>query len=160
MKAKSIVLSLIVITSLFLVSCNGNKDCCKAIKKQTDSLIQTDLAFSDMSVKEGNQKAFMFYASDSAILFREGRYPIIGKDSLLSSFINQKSGKRTLSWKPTKADISISNDLGYTIGEWLLTMPDSNGKILKFRGHYFTIWKKQSNGKWKFVVDGGTSIEE
>jgi len=129
-------------------------------KKQTDSLIKTDLAFSDMSVKEGNEKAFLYYCSDSAILFREGNYPILGRDSLLASFMKRKSTNRTLSWKPTKVDIALSNDLGYTVGEWKLTMPDASGKILEFHGHYFTFWKKQKDGKWKFVVDGGTSLKK
>jgi ketosteroid isomerase-like protein len=157
MNAKKIVLLLIIIPPL-LLSCSRNKDCCKASRKQTDSIIKTDIAFSDMSVKEGNQKAFMYYCSDSAVLFREGSYPIIGRDSLLASFMKRKSTKRTLSWKPTKADISLSNDLGYTIGEWILSIPDSIGKIKEYRGHYFTIWKKQTDGKWKFAVDGGTSL--
>lgn len=158
MKAFRIILILVITISIFVSSCR-NKECCKVSQKQTDSLIKTDMAFSDMSVKEGNQKAFLFYCTDSAILFREGSYPIIGRDSLLASFRNQKTTKRTLSWKPTKADIALSNDLGYTVGEWLLTMPDSSGKNLEFSGHYFTIWKKQKDGKWKFVLDGGTSLK-
>jgi len=149
-----------LISFFLLISCSKNKNCCNVSQKQTDSIIKTDIAFSDMSVKEGNQKAFMFYCSDSAILFREGSYPIIGRDSLLASFMKRKSSGRTLSWKPIKADISLSNDLGYTIGEWLLTLPDSSGKIQEYRGHYFTIWKKQTDGKWKFVVDGGTSLRK
>jgi len=159
MKSYSFLLLLFISILIFVSGCNY-KDCCKAGKKQTDSLIKTDIAFSYMSVKEGNQKAFLFYCSDSAILFREGSYPIIGRDSLLASFMKRKSSGRTLSWKPTKAEIALSNDLGYTIGEWLLTMPDSSGKIREFRGNYFTIWKKQKDGKWKFVVDGGTSLKK
>jgi ketosteroid isomerase-like protein len=159
MKPVSIFFNVMVIAFL-LVSCTRNKDCCKVSQKQTDSIINTDIAFSNMSVKEGNQKAFMFYCSDSAVLFREGSHPIIGRDSLLASFMKRNATGRTLSWKPTKADISLSNDLGYTIGEWLLTMPDSSGKTMEYRGHYFTIWKKQKDGKWKFVVDGGTSLKK
>ena len=157
MKSAYILFSFFI-SILFLASgCDQN--CCKAGKKETDSLISTDLAFSAMSVKEGNEKAFMHYASDSAILFRQGNYPIIGRDSLLASFKQKRPANRILSWKPVKADISLSNDLGYTVGEWLLTMKDSNGVIHKFQGHYFTFWKKQPDGKWKFVVDGGTSLK-
>jgi ketosteroid isomerase-like protein len=159
MKAIKIILFLFILPSL-LLSCFRNNECCKVSQKQTDSIIKTDIVFSDMSVKLGNEKAFMYYCSDSAVLFREGSYPIIGRDSLLASFLKQKSTKRTLSWKPTKADIALSNDLGYTIGEWLLSIADSSGKMKEYRGHYFTIWKKQTDGKWKFVVDGGTSLSK
>lgn len=156
---KTLRISIIITFSalIFLISCK-NKNCCKVSEKQVDSLIKVDIEFSNMSVKDGNDKAFMHYAADSAILFRQGTYPIIGKDSLLASFLKQKSSKRTLRWKPFKADISISNDLGYTIGVWQLSIPNSSGKIDKYEGHYFTIWKKQKDGKWKFVVDGGTSM--
>jgi ketosteroid isomerase-like protein len=156
---KSIYYISVFLISLIIIGTGCNSSCCKAGKKETDQLIKTDIAFSDMSVKEGNEKAFMHYASDSAILFRQGNYPIIGHDSLLASFKKNSPSNRTLSWKPTKADIATSNDLGYTVGEWLLAIRDSSGITRLFNGHYFTIWKKQKDGKWKFVVDGGTSLK-
>ena len=49
-----------------------------------------------------------------------------------------------------------SADLGYTFGNWILTKIDGN----KRHGVYYTFWKKQKNGEWKFVFDGGNSTPE
>ena len=46
-----------------------------------------------------------------------------------------------------------SGDIGYTYGIHTNT-EKATGKITK--GTYITIWQKQSDGKWKFVLDTGT----
>jgi ketosteroid isomerase-like protein len=48
------------------------------------------------------------------------------------------------------AEASISGDMGYTFGNWKFTKKD---RVMY--GNYSTIWKKQVNGSWKFVCDGG-----
>ena len=53
-----------------------------------------------------------------------------------------------LAWWPNFAGIARSGDLGFTTG----------GVALGGRrtGHYFTIWKRQPDGAWKWVYDGGS----
>ena len=56
-----------------------------------------------------------------------------------------------LEWWPTWAGISASGDLGFTTGPYAVAG--------KRRGHYFTIWKKQPDGQWKWVFDGGVGSD-
>lgn len=53
-----------------------------------------------------------------------------------------------LEWWPNFAGISRSGDLGFTTGGVAI-----NGRRA---GHYFTIWKRQPDGGWKWVYDGGS----
>ncbi|MDZ4375481.1 MAG: DUF4440 domain-containing protein [Phenylobacterium sp.] len=53
-----------------------------------------------------------------------------------------------LEWWPNFAGISRSGDLGFTTGGVAV-----NGQRT---GHYFTIWKRQPDGSWKWVHDGGS----
>ena len=53
-----------------------------------------------------------------------------------------------LEWWPNFAGISRSGDLGFTTGGVAI-----NGQRT---GHYFTIWKKQADGSWRWVYDGGS----
>ena len=55
-----------------------------------------------------------------------------------------------LTWKPDGGEIATSGDLGFTYGIYKLEMKDT---VLK--GTYVSIWKKQTDGKWKFVLDSG-----
>jgi ketosteroid isomerase-like protein len=52
-----------------------------------------------------------------------------------------------LAWWPLFAGIAQSGDLGFTTG------PVEVGGARQ--GHYFTVWKKQADGGWKWIYDGG-----
>ncbi len=56
-----------------------------------------------------------------------------------------------LTWYPVLADVAQSGDLGYTTGPWTASQ---NGQP-QAAGEYLTVWRKQSDGTWKFVVDMG-----
>jgi ketosteroid isomerase-like protein len=59
-----------------------------------------------------------------------------------------------LTWEPVKVEVSISGDLGYTFGNWEL-YDYQRGKIRY--GNYITIWRKQKDGTWRWVLDGGNT---
>ena len=51
-------------------------------------------------------------------------------------------------WWPNFAGVSRSGDMGFTTGGVQL-----GGRRT---GHYFTVWKRQPDGSWKWVYDGGS----
>ncbi|MEI7727400.1 MAG: hypothetical protein WCK09_19985, partial [Bacteroidota bacterium] len=59
-----------------------------------------------------------------------------------------------LKWVPVKAEISQSNDLGYTFGNWELYL---KSKDTTMYGNYVSIWEKQEDGSWKYVLDAGSN---
>jgi ketosteroid isomerase-like protein len=58
-----------------------------------------------------------------------------------------------LSWEPMYEKISAGGDLGYTYGIHS-TLEKATGSVT--RGTYVTIWLRQPDGSWKFVLDTGT----
>ena len=114
-----------------------------------EEIIKADEAFSNMSRKQGMKKAFLEYIDDDGILLRPNHPPIIGADAI--DFLSQANDTSyTLTWKPHAAEASSSGDLGFTYGVYSLMLPDT---ILS--GTYVSIWKKQIDGRWKFVLDTG-----
>lgn len=107
-----------------------------------------------MAQKEGIAKAFVAYAAEDAVLLRNNSL-IIGIDSLRENFNRQKSqpGKVSLSWKPDFVDVASSGDLGYTYGKYVYTTTDSTGTKNAVEGVFHTVWKRQADGKWKYVWD-------
>ena len=119
----------------------------------TGILLQTDREFSAMSVREGMFKAFLFYIADDGVILRDNSFPAKGKENLSTRFSGKTDTTFILSWEPLFEKISESGDLGYTYG--LHTNTDKiTGEIAK--GTYITIWQKQQDGSWKFVLDTGT----
>jgi hypothetical protein len=58
----------------------------------------------------------------------------------------------TLNWEPALADVSGAGDLGYTTGPSLTT--DEKQKPIR-SGYYFSIWRRQPDGRWKVELDIG-----
>lgn len=112
-------------------------------------LIDADKAFNEMAQKEGTGKAFIAYAAGDPVLIRPGNMPIIGRTEFVEAF--SKVTGSALSWEPLRAEIAASQDLGYTFGRYTLR----DGETIKTHGVYVTVWKKQPDGSWKFVLDGG-----
>jgi hypothetical protein len=85
------------------------------------------------------------------VLLKPGRLPIIGANAI-DYLIQQNDTAYTLNWQPHNAFVSKSADLGYTYGVYAL-----HPKMIDtvFYGTYITIWKRQTDGKWKFILDSG-----
>ena len=111
---------------------------------------QTDSDFSNLSREQGFRKAFLEYMEEDAILLRDNNMPIIGADAVeYVSSINDSTFQ--IEWEPHGGDVSSSGDMGFTYGLYTLKT-DSAVQ----HGSYVTIWRKQEDGKWKYVLDAGT----
>ena len=136
---------LIFITMVMIFSCNTKKETTEP--PSTREMLNADLAFSDMCRQIGMKKAFLQYIDDEGVLLRPDHLPIIGADAInYISFLSDTS--YTLSWKPVRAEIASSGDLGYTYGTFELQLPDTT-----LTGTYVNIWKKEKDGEWKFVLN-------
>jgi len=135
----------LVLVIFLLFSCSEEKP-----KADPKVLMEADTAFSDFSVKHGIQKAFIEFAHDSVVLLKPKRMPIAGKQSLIDSYRGLSDGNQILTWKPAKAIIAESGELGYTYGFWTFVAKGDTS-----RGKYLTVWKKDATGKWKYIADIG-----
>ena len=124
-------------------------------EKDKGALKQADIDFSNLSVEKGMNHAFLSYADDDAVVLKPNSYPIRGIDKLRKRYSKQDTAF-VLTWKPLYADIAASLELGYTYGTWEYKTKDENGNPVKYYGTYVTIWKKNKEGKWKFVLDTGS----
>lgn len=125
-------------------------------KTQVDdlkSIVETERAFARMSEEEGTREAFDAFIADDGILFRPT--PVLGKKWMQQHPLPATPSRSVLSWQPIFADVSRAGDLGYTTGPWRFRK-DLNGKATGF-GNFMTVWKKQANGSWRFVLDLGIS---
>jgi len=144
----NIVLFVFIIILIAILSC--------AKKSQNPSsgiLLKTDSEFSAMSVKDGMFNAFLNYIAEDGVILRNNSFPDKGRETLKNRFAGKSDTSFILSWEPLYEKISESGDLGYTYGIHTTT-EKSTGEISK--GTYVTIWLKQPDGSWKFVLDTGT----
>jgi ketosteroid isomerase-like protein len=154
-----IILSAIIIAVAVFskITGEGKTDKPGSIKEYTQSLINVDRDFYKVSAKKGLGRAFIDFADDSVILLRDKQFPIWGRAELAKHHLNHESEVKPLYWDPVKAEASPDGKLGYTFGKWEYKDVDKDGKSTSEYGDYLTVWKKQKDGSWKYVYDGGGS---
>ncbi|HMA50175.1 MAG TPA: DUF4440 domain-containing protein [Magnetospirillaceae bacterium] len=110
-----------------------------------DVLKEADRAFAALSARQGPNAAFQAFAAPDVTLLNAAQ-PHTTPEQL---------GKRfppdlRIAWEPDEAVISAGGDLGYTMGHATITRADKSEK-----SRYLTVWRKQPDGSWKFILDGG-----
>jgi ketosteroid isomerase-like protein len=139
---------------VFIFNLILNLCCTKAAKnRHSGELLKADRDFSEMSVKEGMFRAFLHYIAEDGVILRDNSLPSKGKEALRERFAGRSDSSFVLSWDPLYEKISESGELGYTYGIHT-TLIKGTGQITK--GTYITIWQRQPDGSWKFVLDTGT----
>lgn len=128
-----------------------------------EDMMAADRAFSDMSLKSGAHAAFLAFMADDVRLFDGAHPPILGKAAAAVYYADVEkknpNGEKTskLEWTPVEADASPDGVLGWTRGTWIYSGTKKDGTKQKVTGYYVTGWKRQKDGKYKFVLDiGGT----
>jgi ketosteroid isomerase-like protein len=111
------------------------------------SLVDADLAFSAASREHGVPAAFLANAADSGLVFTPA--PALAREQ----YAGRPDPPILLTWYPVAAKISAAGDLGYTTGPFELR-PKTAGPPPAY-GHYSTVWKRQPDGRWKFLADLG-----
>lgn len=146
MKNLIILLLALAVAKLSLAQSSGSSE--------IEKLKETDIAFSNHSKEKGMKEAFLVYIDTSGVLLRPNNMPIEGIDNVRKYFESGNSDF-TLTWLPLFAEVSSSLDLGYTYGTYELSFKDETGIQQTRNGTYVSIWKKQPDQSWKFVLDTG-----
>jgi ketosteroid isomerase-like protein len=112
-----------------------------------DPVIAAERAFAARHQSVSVKRAFAeFAAADGVALTPEGTKNV---QAFIATWPD-RDNKGFISWWPDLAGIARSGDLGFTTG------PASFGGGKSY-SNYFTIWKKQPDGSWKWVIDQGTN---
>lgn len=115
-----------------------------------ESLIAAEKSFAAMAHDTNTRDAFLQYFSDDVVTALRGKGPHIGKDHLKAQAVNES----LLSWTPTYCALAGSGDFGYNTGPWKF-YPSKTDKEPVAWGQFVSVWKKDSDGKWRVAVDMG-----
>ncbi len=119
------------------------------------ALLAIDATFSWTSQQLGRAKAFEMYLDKEAVALFPGLPPLQGRDAIVKQL--EAAGGGQLSWRPQKATVATSGDLGFTWGLYELTQTGQDGQPRTIHGKYVTVWRKLGDGPWKIVLDGGSA---
>jgi ketosteroid isomerase-like protein len=115
-----------------------------------DSLAASELAFARYSVDHGMRAAFIEYFADDGVNFAPDPGNTLARFRARPEAIEPF----VLDWHPAIAAAARAGDLGFTTGPYTIT-----GRAPAVRepaqGMFFSVWRRQADGGWKVIVDGG-----
>jgi len=124
----------------------------RALAQARGAVRAADSLFADLAYRMGTGYAFAATVAQDGVMFGNPQL-VIGPQAVQDFFAGGAGS--SLSWQPVYAAVAASRDLGFTIGEYTSTGRGPTGAAVQRFGKYLTVWRLQSDGTWKFVVDGG-----
>jgi ketosteroid isomerase-like protein len=130
------------------------KRACAEVVKDTNTTAKeaadADRAFSDAGAASVAEAFATFATADVAKSGPASSY-VFGRDAVRKLF--EQPPPQGLVWQPEYWSAARSGDLAFTIG----VAGPRNGTPLatgaNAQGHYFTIWRRDADGKWRYVID-------
>ncbi|MEP7372507.1 MAG: hypothetical protein ABI675_03900 [Chitinophagaceae bacterium] len=123
-------------------------------REKTETAVrQAEKDFETMAAEKGIAEAFWHFADSNAVIKRQNDSLIHGKEAIKNFYSADFYKNASVKWSPDFIESSHDGSLSYTYGKYTWQSKDSSGKLIEFKGIFHTVWKKQSDGSWKYVWD-------
>lgn len=116
------------------------------LAQEAAPVVAAERAFAADGLALGIDRSFHKWSAPDAILIAGGQ--VLNARAAYPGTTDLDPAAPTLVWWPNWAGVAKSGDMGFTTGG-----VERGGER---RGHYFTIWKRQADGAWRWVYDGGS----
>src|SRR5881392_3000425 len=149
MKTKSLVLA----GCIALLSFTFAGTAAAADTKIEQALRDLDAKWSAAAGAKDVDKTVSYYSED-AVVMPPNAPSAKTRETIRSAWKEMlTSPGAAISWKATKVEVAKAGDLAYVSGTYEQLMTDASGNPAKDRGKYVEIFKKQTDGTWKVIVD-------
>ncbi|WP_375773661.1 DUF4440 domain-containing protein [Archangium gephyra] len=125
---------------------------------EEEVLLRTDREFNTATQARGGEGWAAYFAPQGVMLRSTGH--LIGPDAIRAAMTPVFATPGfSLTWEPSRAELSAGGRLGYTTGRYLRRTRDASGGVVEARGTYMNFWEKQPDGSWKVAADAGDPDE-
>ena len=124
------------------------------VEQEKTALLAADAAL--LQSAKDIDKFVAHFAPEGTMAF-QGAPAIKGQTAIRDAIAPMmKAPGYNINWKASRAEVAASGDLGYTVGNYELTLNNAAGMPATEKGKYITTWKKV-DGTWKVLDDIGNS---
>lgn len=110
--------------------------------------------FCAMAQEQGVLAAFAHFAAPDVAFIDTDPRRYRGAEAVRQRLKGFPAGAR-LTWSAYFTDVSDDGTLGYNYGRYELHAPRPDGAEHVAGGWFLSIWKKQPDGSWRYVMDTG-----
>jgi ketosteroid isomerase-like protein len=123
-------------------------------EKAKAEIAAAENAFSAMAQEKGLLAAFEHFAAPDVAFVDTDPRQWRGIEAVRRRMGDTPADLK-LTWAPLFVDVSDDGTLGYDYGRYEARRPGSDGKEIVGGGFFLTIWKRQPDGSWRYVMDNG-----
>lgn len=114
----------------------------------------TELAFS-RSAEDRDIGAFEAFLDEDARF--TGATVLRGKDEVVEGWAPFfAAGGPAIRWAPDSVEVLTAGDLALSQGPYEIRVRDEAGNETRQVGRFSSVWRRQADGSWKIIFDGGT----
>jgi ketosteroid isomerase-like protein len=150
---RSLIFIVVVITLLLRCADTETKALINTRQKAIQEIVMAEKDLEKMVAEKGFVEAFGFYADSNAVIKRENDTLVYGREAIRNYYSAPSFAQASVTWSPDFTDATEQGNFGYTYGKFNWRSKDGAGKTTGFTGIFHTVWKKQTDGSWKFVWD-------
>ena len=111
-------------------------------------------SFCAMAKEKGLNAAFAHFAAPDVAFIDTDPRKLRGPAAVQERMGPDEAGV-SLTWSASFTDVSDDGTLGYNYGRYEYRRPGKDGREVVRGGWFLTIWKRQADGTWKYVMDNG-----
>ncbi len=133
-----------------MIGCNPQKP---DLKAEGEKIMELSREWS-RAASSGNIEKTVSYWAEDAMLMSAGQPQLKGKKAIRQMVEESyKIPGFRISWQPQSVEVSENGDMAYLIEDAQISFTDSTGKTITQNNKAVSIWRKQTDGSWKNVVD-------
>lgn len=117
-------------------------------------LARMEDAFCAMAKEKGILAAFEYFAAPDVAFVDTDPRRFRGLAAVRERMGPDQPGV-SVTWSAMFTDVSDDGTLGYNWGRYEWRSPGADGKERVRTGFFLTIWKRQPDGTWRYVMDNG-----
>ena len=146
-----------LIPALMIATALSSRIALPALPMMSDArkeVVAAEKGFDAETQVHGYTKGFFDWSAPDAVAFHPQALRIHeALGAKLKADPSEKDAPSKLRWAPYRVETAASNDLAFDLGTWTV-----EGE--KDAGWFFTVWKKQKNGKWLWTLDTGAGTAD
>lgn len=143
-----------LLASIAIAACLATPAAARDIAAETAAAVRAaDTAFAARAQVVSTAQAFREFMDEKDGLQFDGATPVRGAAAIYEAMGGDAPQRSKLEWTVTDAWGSRGGDMGVTTGVWKASVPNSDRKPVT--GRYVTVWRKNTRGQWRGLIDIG-----
>ena len=121
---------------------------------ESKRLLERDAQWAAAAAEGRDIERILEFWTDDAVVYPPG-LPVVAGKAALRAYVQASlviPGFQ-ISWTSSDARVSPDGQLAYLLGENAVTAPGPTGQLTTTRGRGVTVWRRETDGEWRCVID-------